>query len=48
VTKMSEVIEEKTNRGSRVRSDRLFITGGYEDWPSRPSDVSCMKMNALE
>ena len=48
VTEMSEIIEEQTNGRNRVRSDRLLITGGSENWPSRPSDMSCMKMNALE
>ena len=47
MTEMAEMIEEETNGGNRVRSDRLLITGGSENWPSRPSDMSCMK-NALE
>ena len=48
VAEMSEMIEEETNGGYRVRSDRLLITGNSENWPSRPSDMSCMKINALE
>jgi len=48
VTEMSEMIEEETNGGNRVKSDRHLIAGNTENWPSRPSDMSSMKINALD